>query len=51
VLPDNKPMLKLAQKLGFKCHFDEADDVMALRLPLRKPRHDWQRERLQLPVT
>jgi acetyltransferase len=51
VLPDNKPMLQLAQKLGFKCHLDEANDVMTLRLRLRKPRHEWQRERLQLPVT
>lgn len=50
VLPDNKPMLKLAERLGFKSRFDEANDVMELRLLLRKPRHEWQRSRLQLPV-
>jgi acetyltransferase len=50
VLPDNKPMLKLAGQLGFKSRFDEANDVMELRLPLRKPRHEWQRQRLELPV-
>jgi acetyltransferase len=50
VLPDNKPMLMLAERLGFRCRFDEANDVMELRLALRKPRQEWQRQRLQLPV-
>ncbi|MGH8457986.1 MAG: GNAT family N-acetyltransferase, partial [Nevskiales bacterium] len=50
VLPDNQPMLKLAGRLGFKSHFNEASDVMELSLRLRKPRHEWQRQRLQLPV-
>lgn len=50
VLPDNKPMLALAEQLGFKCRLDEEQDLMELRLRLRSPRNDWQRERLKLPV-
>lgn len=50
VLPDNKPMLKLAERLGFKSRYDEANEVMELRLMLHKPRQTWQKQRLQLPV-
>jgi acetyltransferase len=50
VLPDNQPMLRLAERLGFTSRFDADNDVMELRLRLRSPRHEWQRQRLQLPV-
>ncbi|RMF13954.1 MAG: GNAT family N-acetyltransferase, partial [Gammaproteobacteria bacterium] len=45
VLPDNKPMLKLAEKLGFEIRYDPEEEVMALRLPLNEP-EGWQKERL-----
>src|SRR5690606_20126731 len=46
VLTDNKPMLRLADKLGFQMTYNEEEDVMDLRLPLNSPQNDWQRERL-----
>ena len=45
VLPDNKPMLRLAEKLGFEIRYDPEEEVMALRLPLNEP-EGWQKERL-----
>lgn len=46
VLPDNKPMLRLAEKLGFDMRYDPDDEVMELRLPLNQP-DEWQAERLR----
>ncbi|MBU6953014.1 bifunctional acetate--CoA ligase family protein/GNAT family N-acetyltransferase [Hahella sp. HN01] len=46
VLPDNKPMLRLAEKLGFSIRYDDEEGVMALRLPLNAP-DEWQAERLK----
>lgn len=48
VLPENRPMLKLAEALGFEIHFNREEDVMDLRLVLNEPERDWQRERLKL---
>lgn len=47
VLPDNKPMLGLATKLGFESKWDPEEEVMALRLPLNVPKDEWQREKLK----
>jgi acetyltransferase len=46
VLADNKPMLKLAEKLGFSIKYDPEEDVMSLRLPLNEPA-EWQTEMLR----
>ncbi len=46
VLPDNKPMLKLAEKLGFTSKYDPEEEVMSLRLPLNEP-DEWQTEMLR----
>lgn len=46
VLPDNKPMLRLAEKLGFSKRYDPDEEVMALRLQLNEP-DDWQSEQLR----
>ncbi|WP_020406894.1 bifunctional acetate--CoA ligase family protein/GNAT family N-acetyltransferase [Hahella ganghwensis] len=47
VLPENRPMLALAQKLGFAIRYDDEEEVMALRLPLNTP-DEWQAERLRV---
>ncbi|WP_404363572.1 GNAT family N-acetyltransferase [Marinobacter sp.] len=47
VLPENRPMLKLAERLGFEVHFNPEEEVMDLRLVLNEPERDWQRERLK----
>ncbi len=47
VLPDNRPMLRLAKKLGFASHFSEEDDATVVTLRLNEPTDDWQRSRLQ----
>ncbi len=46
VLPDNRPMLQLAEHMGFEIRFNTEEDVMDLRLVLNEPEKDWQRERL-----
>ena len=46
VLPDNRPMLRLAKKLGFSSRYSEEDEAMVVALPLNEPADDWQRERL-----
>ncbi|MFE8072039.1 bifunctional acetate--CoA ligase family protein/GNAT family N-acetyltransferase [Marinobacteraceae bacterium S3BR75-40.1] len=46
VLPDNRPMLRLAEKLGFEVSYNAEEEVMDLRLPLNRPEDEWQRERL-----
>ncbi|WP_417565538.1 GNAT family N-acetyltransferase [Marinobacter sp.] len=46
VLPDNRPMLQLAEHLGFEVKFNTEEEVMDLRLVLNEPEKDWQRERL-----
>lgn len=47
VLPDNRPMLALAKRLGFATKYNMEEDVIDLRLPLNEPQKDWQRERLK----
>lgn len=47
VLPDNRPMLQLARKLGFSSHFSQEDDAMVVTLRLNEPTDDWQRSRLR----
>ncbi len=47
VLPDNRPMLQLAEHLGFEIKFNTEEEVMDLRLVLNEPEKDWQRERLE----
>ncbi|MDO3720107.1 bifunctional acetate--CoA ligase family protein/GNAT family N-acetyltransferase [Marinobacter sp. chi1] len=46
VLPDNRPMLSLAEHLGFEVKYNHEEEVMDLRLVLNEPEKDWQRERL-----
>lgn len=46
VLPDNRPMLTLAEHLGFHIKFNPDEEVMDLSLVLNEPEKDWQRERL-----
>ncbi|MFL1455354.1 GNAT family N-acetyltransferase [Marinobacter sp. GN3S48] len=46
VLPDNRPMLQLAEHLGFEVQYNMEEEVMDLRLVLNEPDKDWQRERL-----
>ncbi|WP_150909452.1 bifunctional acetate--CoA ligase family protein/GNAT family N-acetyltransferase [Marinobacter halotolerans] len=46
VLPDNRPMLRLAEHLGFEIRYNMEEDVMDLLLVLNEPEKDWQRERL-----
>ena len=46
VLPDNRPMLRLAEHLGFQIRFNQEEEVMDLLLVLNEPEKDWQRERL-----
>ena len=46
VLPDNRPMLQLAEHLGFEIKYNLEEEVMDLRLVLNEPEKDWQRERL-----
>lgn len=46
VLADNKPMLKLAEKLGFKVTRKLDADVVEIILPLNQPTQEWQRQRL-----
>lgn len=46
VLPDNRPMLQLAEHLGFEIKYNPEEEVMDLRLKLNEPQKDWQKERL-----
>ncbi|MDX5328907.1 MAG: bifunctional acetate--CoA ligase family protein/GNAT family N-acetyltransferase [Marinobacter sp.] len=46
VLADNRPMLKLAEHLGFEIKYNPEEEVMDLRLVLNEPVKDWQKERL-----
>lgn len=46
VLPDNRPMLNLAEHLGFHIKFNQDEEVMDLSLVLNEPEKDWQKERL-----
>ena len=47
VLPDNRPMLRLAEQLGFEIKYNPDEEVMDLRLVLNEPEKDWQKERLR----
>ena len=46
VLPENLPMLRLADKLGFRAEYSDEEEAEIIRLPLNEPTDDWQRERL-----
>ena len=46
VLADNRPMLKLAEKLGFTTTRYVSAEVVEILLPLNEPLEDWQRSRL-----
>lgn len=46
VLADNRPMLKLAEKLGFTVTRYVSAEVVEIVLPLNDPQEDWQRSRL-----
>ncbi len=46
VMPDNRPMLQLAEHMGFEVKYNLEEEVMDLRLVLNEPEKDWQRERL-----
>ncbi|MBE0485893.1 GNAT family N-acetyltransferase [Marinobacter sp.] len=46
VLPDNRPMMQLAEHLGFEAKYNPEEEVMDLRLVLNEPESDWQKERL-----
>lgn len=46
VLSENRPMLQLAEHLGFEIQYNREEEVMDLRLVLNEPEKDWQRERL-----
>jgi len=46
VLADNRPMLQLAEHLGFEIKYNVEEEVMDLRLVLNEPENDWQKERL-----
>jgi len=47
VLPNNRPMLHLAEKLGFDSHYDTNEEVIALKLPLNSAKNEWQKNRLK----
>jgi acetyltransferase len=46
VLPDNRGMLKLAEKLGFESRYNSEEQVTELFLQLNRPRESWQKVRL-----
>ncbi|HEA51945.1 GNAT family N-acetyltransferase [Marinobacter antarcticus] len=46
VLADNRPMLQLAEHMGFEIKYNLEEEVMDLRLVLNEPDKDWQKERL-----
>ncbi|MDN6319062.1 MAG: bifunctional acetate--CoA ligase family protein/GNAT family N-acetyltransferase [Marinobacter sp.] len=46
VLADNRPMLQLAEHMGFEIKYNIEEEVMDLRLVLNEPENDWQKERL-----
>jgi acyl-CoA synthetase (NDP forming)/RimJ/RimL family protein N-acetyltransferase len=46
VLPENLPMLHLADKLGFRTDYSPEEEAQLVRLRLNEPTDDWQRERL-----
>jgi acetyltransferase len=48
VLPENNAMLRLAERMGFACHYDQKERVMVIGLPLNPAKDDWQRRRLGL---
>jgi acetyltransferase len=50
VLADNRPMLQLAEHMGFEVKYNLEEEVMDLRLVLNEPENDWQKERLGASV-
>lgn len=49
VLPDNAPMRRLAERMGFEQRYLSDDDVVAVSLALGEPDSDWQRRRMAQP--
>ncbi len=47
VLPDNRPMLALATRLGFESRYSAEEEAVVITLALNDPTDDWQRERLR----
>ena len=47
ILSDNKPMRRLAQKLGFASRLEPEEKAIVVSLVLNEPGNDWQRERLK----
>ncbi|MBS3804332.1 MAG: GNAT family N-acetyltransferase [Oleiphilaceae bacterium] len=48
VMPGNRPMLRMAERLGFDVRYNPDEEVMDLRLVLNEPDKAWQSERLRL---
>ncbi|MDJ0698656.1 MAG: bifunctional acetate--CoA ligase family protein/GNAT family N-acetyltransferase [Woeseiaceae bacterium] len=48
VLPENRPMQRLAKRLGFSSRYSAEEEAMIVSLQLNEPTDDWQRERLGL---
>ncbi|MDF1764561.1 MAG: GNAT family N-acetyltransferase, partial [Oleibacter sp.] len=46
VLPENKPMLALAERLGFAAKLNREDGVMEIAKTLNRQRHKWQGKRM-----
>jgi acyl-CoA synthetase (NDP forming)/RimJ/RimL family protein N-acetyltransferase len=46
VLPGNRPMKKLASKLGFSSRYSSEEQAVVVALQLNEPTDDWQRQRL-----
>lgn len=47
ILLTNKPMIRLARKLGFMCEFSNKDHVAISRLMLNHAREEWQSKRIE----
>lgn len=47
VLPDNRPMLRLASKLGFSKRYSQEQEAEVVSLRLNDPADDWQLERIK----
>jgi len=46
VLPENRPMLKLAERLGFTIRSNSEEGVMEVAMMLNPVVHSWQRKRM-----
>lgn len=46
VLAENRPMLKLGEKLGFEKIKTQDAEIVEIILPMNEPKHEWQKARL-----